>query len=303
MGSLSFENKAKIACAYGGMIWGVFWLPLRALDLAGITGSWATATFFVLPLIILAPVIMYRWRYLVRGGIRLHLIGVFSGIAMVLYSDAFLYTEVVRAMLLFYLTPIWGTLLARIFLKEEITPVRSLAIFTGFAGMMVIFGIDLGFPWPKNIGDWMGLASGFVWAIGMVLMRDDEGSSAVEITTVYFLWGSVAAVVALFIPLSTAITTPDMGMLIETLPWLIPVMVIVVMPGVFAVMWGTPHLNPGVAGLLYMTEISVGAASAAIWADEPFGMREIIGIILITLAGLMEVFVPPLARRFLPNRA
>ena len=283
------------------MIWGVFWIPIRALDTAGITGSWATAAFFVLPLIIIVPIVLYRWRYLFSGGVRLHLIGIFTGIGMVLYADAFLYTEVIRAMLLFYLTPIWGTLLARIFLKEAITPVRILAILSGFSGMLIMFGIDLGFPWPKNTGDWMGLASGIVWAIAMVLMRDDEGNGPIEITTSYFLWGSIAAVAVLFIPVASDIPTPDITTLIDTLPWLIPVLLIVVMPGVYAVMWGTPHLNPGVAGLLYMTEISVGAATAAIWANEPFGMREITGIVLITLAGLMEVIVPSLAR-FRPQR-
>jgi drug/metabolite transporter (DMT)-like permease len=53
-------------------------------------------------------------------------------------------------------------------------------------------------------------------------------------------------------------------------------------------MWGTPHLNPGIAGLLFMTEIIVGSSTAAILANEPFGLREITGIVLITLAGLSE---------------
>lgn len=292
MGAISFENKAKLACAYGGMIWGVFWLPLRALDEAGISGSWATAVFFIVPLFFLVPLILLRWKLIIHAGLKLHLIGVFSGIAMVLYSDAFLFTEVVRAMLLFYLTPIWGTILARIFLKEAITPVRVLGIVLGFSGMLVILGTDTGVPWPSNMGDWMGLASGFVWAIGMVLMRDDEGTHAIELSTVYFIWGSVAAIGFLFLPFGEGGVQPDFNNLIDTLPWLIPVLMIIVLPGVFAIMWGTPHLNPGVAGLLYMTEISVGAATAAIWAGEPFGLREITGIVLITLAGLVEVIMP-----------
>jgi len=41
-------------------------------------------------------------------------------------------------------------------------------------------------------------------------------------------------------------------------------------------------------GLLFMTEISVGALTAAIWAGEPFGIREIVGVVLITAAGATE---------------
>ena len=48
------------------------------------------------------------------------------------------------------------------------------------------------------------------------------------------------------------------------------------------------QLNPGVVGLLFMTEISVGTTTAALFAGEPFGLREITGVILITLAGISE---------------
>ena len=69
---------------------------------------------------------------------------------------------------------------------------------------------------------------------------------------------------------------------------LVPAILLVVMTGVYASMWGTPKLNPGLVGLLFMTEISVGAITAALWSGDPFGWREVIGIILISAAGMME---------------
>jgi hypothetical protein len=45
-----------------------------------------------------------------------------------------------------------------------------------------------------------------------------------------------------------------------------------------------------------MTEISVGAISAALLTAEAFGLREIVGVFLISLAGLAEVLLPA-ARR------
>ena len=53
--------------------------------------------------------------------------------------------------------------------------------------------------------------------------------------------------------------------------------------------------KPGAVGLLFMTEISVGTVTAAIWADEPFGLREITGVVLVTLAGFTEILAGPLA--------
>ena len=51
-----------------------------------------------------------------------------------------------------------------------------------------------------------------------------------------------------------------------------------------------------------MTEVSVGAISAAILTDEPFGMREILGVGLITAAGLTEAFTAALSTSFSGRR-
>jgi drug/metabolite transporter (DMT)-like permease len=37
-----------------------------------------------------------------------------------------------------------------------------------------------------------------------------------------------------------------------------------------------------------MTEISAAAISSALWSGEPFGIREILGITLITVAAVLE---------------
>ena len=290
------ETIAKLACAYSGVAWGVFWIPLRAMDQAGIVGAWATVVFYVVPLILLLPVIVWRWRLLVAGGLSLHLTGLCTGLALVLYADAVLYTEVVPAMLLYYLTPVWSTLLARLFLGEAITPLRWLTLALGFAGLYVILGGDSGIPWPSKIGDWMGLAAGIIWAVAAVRMRRDETNDSIEFTVVCFLWGCVAALAIALSPLEGPALAPRWEVIWPLLPWLVPVLVLVVMTGTFAAMWGTPRLNPGTVAILFMTEISVGAVTAAIWAGEPFGAREVAGIVLITCAGLAESL--PLPKRF-----
>ena len=39
------ENLAKIAVAFSGVAWGLFWIPLRGLNGAGIDAFWAFVTF------------------------------------------------------------------------------------------------------------------------------------------------------------------------------------------------------------------------------------------------------------------
>ena len=282
------ETLAKLACAYSGVVWGLFWIPLRALDGSGVTGAWATVLFYFVPAVLFLPIALWRWRALLAGGWGLQLTGLVTGTAVVLYADGLVYTEVIRAMLLYYMTPVWSTLLARLILKEPITAVRWLAIALGFSGMLVIFGIDVGAPLPRNVGDWMALAGGFCWAIAAVRMRGDTKSSAIEFTSLHFLLGAPVAVLIALLPLAGAHELPDAATAAAVLPWLVPTLVIVVVTGSFAAMWGASRLNPGIVGILFMTEISVGTATAAIWAGEPFGAREIVGVALITAAGLAE---------------
>jgi drug/metabolite transporter (DMT)-like permease len=295
---LSLTTRASLACAYSGVAWGLFWIPLRGMDRAGVTDAWATVLFFGVPLLIFMPWIILNWRRIARCGWSLHFIGIATGASLAFYSNAMLYTEVVRGLVLYYTTPIWSLLLARLLLGEAITVPRMLAIVFGVAGMLIMFGVDLGFPWPKNIGDWMALIGAAGWAIAAVLLRKDDGSRSMEICAVYFFYGVVAALILALSPMAGEIEVPEWKAIIDVLPWAIPIAIIVI-PGAYAAFWGAPHLNPGVVGLLMMTEISVGGITAAIWANEPLGTRELIGIALITIAGLSEFLYAPIRKALL----
>ncbi len=289
------KTRASLACAFSGAAWGLFWIPLRGLDRSGVTDAWATLLFYGLPLILISPWIFVNWRRIFCGGWSLHFIGIATGISLVFYSNAFLYTEIVRGLVLYYTTPVWSLLLARIVLGENITPARAMAIVLGLVGMLVMFGVDPGYPWPNNSGDWMALTGALGWAVSAVLLRKDDGSRSMEICAVYFFYGTIAATLFALSPLAGEIEIPDWSAIVDVLPWSIPIAIIVI-PGAYAAFWGAPHLNPGVVGLLFMTELSVGGITAAIWANEPFGARELIGIALISVAGLVEFLYAPIRR-------
>ena len=279
------ETLAKIACAYSGMVWGLFWIPLRTLEGAGITGLWATLVFYAAPLVLAAPILVWRWREFIAGGAGLQITGIIAAFGLVLYSMSVLYTDIVKAILLFYLTPIWSTLLGRVVLGETITPVRWLAMALGLVGIVTIFGIDSGVPVPRNIGDWLALASGIMWAITAVRLRR-ETNNAIELSNVNFLWSFVFALG--FLLIANQSPMPDWGTALPSLPWWMILMLIAIVSGPVTSIWGAKYLSPGIVGLLFMTEISVGAVTAALWSGEPFGWREVAGILLISSAGVLE---------------
>ena len=284
--STSVEFKAKLACLYAGAVWGLFWIPLRALEDAGINGLWITVVYFLIPTICLIPIVLSRWQHVKQGGISLQLTTMLSGGALLLYSTSIVYTDVVRAMLLFYLTPIWATILARIFLGDLITPSRVIAMVLAILGMLTIFGLGARFPIPQNIGDWLGIGSGFLWAVAMVRIRMSESHSAIELTAGFFQWSLIFSAGAAFLLAPSQI--PKIEQVLPALPLLLIFMALLVLPGTYASLWGPKYLSPGIVGLLFMTEIIVGAISVALLAGEPFGIRELMGVLLIAGASMLE---------------
>ncbi len=283
---LKLESRAKIACLYAGGVWGLFWIPLRALEDAGLHGLWVTVVYFLVPTLCLLPVGIWRWKHFQAGGFQLQVTAMVSGGALLLYSTSIVYTEVVRAMLLFYLTPIWGTILARIFLGDVITPLRIFTILIAIAGMLTIFGLGVQFPMPKNIGDWMGIGSGILWAVAMVRIRMDQNISALDMSLGFFLWSLIFSFLAAMVLAPSYI--PSVAETLPTMPLLLIFMALLILPGTYASLWGPKFLSPGLVGLLFMTEIVVGSISVAFLAGEPFGVREITGIFLIVGASLLE---------------
>ena len=286
---LKLESRAKIACLYAGGVWGLFWIPLRALEDAGLHGLWVTVVYFLVPTLCLLPVGIWRWKHFQAGGFQLQVTAMVSGGALLLYSTSIVYTEVVRAMLLFYLTPIWGTILARIFLGDVITPLRIFTILIAIAGMLTIFGLGVQFPMPKNIGDWMGIGSGILWAVAMVRIRMDQNISALDMSLGFFLWSLIFSFLAAIVLAPSYI--PSVAETLPTMPLLLIFMALLILPGTYASLWGPKFLSPGLVGLLFMTEIVVGSISVAFLAGEPFGVREITGIFLIVGASLLEPII------------
>ena len=284
--SSNFESRAKLACLYAGGVWGLFWIPLRALEKEGINGLWVTVVYFLVPTIFLLPVGILRLKYLKLGGFNLQLTGMLSGGALMLYATSIVYTDVVRAMLLFYLTPVWGTILGRLYLNEDITPLRIFSMIIAIVGMLTIFGLGVKFPIPQNIGDWMGVASGLLWAVASTRIRLNQNASAIDMTLGFFFWATVFSILIAmalapnFIPIASQV--------LPALPILLIFVTLFILPGTLATLWGPKFLNPGLVGLLFMTEIVVGSISVALLAGETFGIREIIGIVLISSASMFE---------------
>ncbi len=280
------DTHARLACLYAGAVWGIYWIPLRHMADAGIHQIWITPLYFLVPSLIVLPLLVRRWAGIWRGGMTLQLTVISSGVALTLYSTSIVYTDVVRAIMLFYMMPIWSILLARFILGEVITPVRVVSMALALFGMLVLFGLGEVMPIPKNAGDWMGLVAGLFWSITTVRLRRYEDQPAIDLTIGFFVWGLVLSTMLAFLLAPSGLPTIEQSR--PVLPMLLLFVFFAIIPGTYASLWGPKYLNPGVSGLLFMTEIAVGALSVALLAGEPFGVRELAGVLLIATASLIE---------------
>ena len=76
---ISVENRAKLACLYAGGVWGVFWIPIRLLEDAGLHGLWFTTVYFFVPTLFLVPIGIWGWKHFKAGGLQLQITAELSG--------------------------------------------------------------------------------------------------------------------------------------------------------------------------------------------------------------------------------
>src|SRR5699024_4212028 len=86
-----------------------------------------------------------------------------------LYASSLALTDVLRAILLFYLAPAWGVTIECLFLGRRWSLQSLLALTLSLAGIIIIFRADFSFA-AFGIGDFFALCSGVAWAIGTALI-------------------------------------------------------------------------------------------------------------------------------------
>ena len=239
----------------------------------------------------MAPIAVVRR---VRGqdtGLDMPLIGFLLGGGIVCYANSFLLTDVVRALLMFYLVPVWGTLIEWLVLRRRVAAVRALTLALGLGGAWIVIGADGGWPLPRNAGDWLGLAGGLLVAMGSARVNVVQPPGVFPSMFAFFLYGGMVAA-TMSVALSGEFGPPPTSdAVVRLLPWLVLIAVGFFIPTNGILLWGAARVAPGLFGLLMLAEIVLGVASAALWAGEPFGWREAVGSVMILAAGATEALI------------
>lgn len=281
----------SLAIVVASILWGVYWIPMREMQALGVEKAWPSLILNGAVLILLLPVAIWRARRFLADFKALMISGLIMGTALTCYGTSLNLTDVVRAILLFYLSPAWSTIIGLIWLGERLTARRIAALLLGFAGLMVVLKAETGFPWPEGLGDWIAILAGLAWSVGSARIFVNRKSASFELSFAFVL-GTVlssAALVALF-PATAMGPVPELDAMRGEGLWVVPAACAVLIPIYVLTIWGAQRLPPATVGILLLGEIVVAVLSAAwLLPEEPFGKREVLGALLIAGAGIMEV--------------
>ena len=271
-----------LALLSAALFWGMLWYPMRWLAEHGMPGLWATMLLFASALAAGLPVLWYRRRQLGRRPAVLLGLLVSSGWCNTAFILAVLEGQVVRVMLLFYLSPVWAVLLARALLGERIpgAALMSLALALGGA-LIILWDPSMGIPWPQARGDWLAITSGIAFALSNVFIRMAEEVSVALKTVVS--WAGVAMLAGVLL-LGAG----------EAVRWSGANVSAAVALGVFGIgvvgtclVYGVTHMPVHRSAVILLFEVLVGAVSAQWLAGEMLGVREVAGGLMIMVAAGM----------------
>jgi len=274
---------AVFSLLFAASFWGLVWYPLRLLEQGGLSGSWQMLLSYGAALIALMLFMRPRLTRMAGRWWQMGLMSLAAGWANVGFVVAMLDGTVARSLLLFHLSPVWATLLARIFLGEHVSRVMRLALPLGLAGaVLMVWRPELGIPWPLRWADGLALSAGFAFAVANVLTRGMSGLDTGQKTALTWIGVIVTALAAIWVwhePLPQAPLYIWGGSAVLGIGGFFFV--------TMAAVYGVSRLPVQRSSVILLIEILIGALTAWWLVGEALTPQEWIGGGLILAAGIL----------------
>ncbi|EGL55990.1 DMT family transporter [Methylophaga thalassica] len=274
-------NLAVLGILFSSTMWGLIWYPMRILEQQGLPVVWSTLLMYFAAAIV-ASVMLFKQIKDFAGHWPLSLwaLAVAAGVTNIAFLVALTQGEVMRVMLLFYLSPLWSVLLSRWWLGEKISRLSMLMIIVAMSGTMImLWHPEIGMPWPNDMADWLALFAGFMFSVNNVLSRK-LADVAMEVKTTIVYWG-VVMVAGLVLVLQQS-SVPDISLNLWVAVMVFGGLCFTAMT--VAVLYGLARMPVFRSAILMLSELVVAAISAWWLTNEQMSQTEWLGGALIFIA-------------------
>ena len=280
------QRHALLIIFLASSFWGVLWVPMRHIEAMGLSGLWVVVLFHFLPALAMLPLIVRTAPSSRRDWGRAAVAGALMGAGFALYALGLVVASVTKTVILFYMTPIWSTVIAYFVLRERAGWGRWLAIAAALVGCALVTGVsrdELRF----DPADLLGLLSGLFWALGSVMIRRYDGLNFVHVSFLQYLSGGIMALLA---ALYLGDPIPQLNAFLQAIPPAFLASVVVFLPSVLLIFRIMQYVSPGLVGILMLSEALVAAVSAAFWLGETLSSTQWIGVGAILTTGVFIGF-------------
>ena len=280
------QRHALLIIFLASSFWGVLWVPMRHIEAMGLSGLWVVVLFHFLPAFAMLPLIVRTAPSSGSDWGRAAVAGALMGAGFALYALGLVVASVTKTVILFYMTPIWSTVIAYFVLRERAGWGRWLAIAAALVGCALVTGVsrdELRF----DPGDLLGLLSGLFWALGSVMIRRYDGLNFVHVSFLQYLFGGIMALLA---ALYLGDPIPQLNAFLQAISPAFLASVVVFLPSVLLIFRIMQYVSPGLVGILMLSEALVAAVSAAFWLGETLSSTQWIGVSAILTTGVFIGF-------------
>lgn len=275
---------ATFGLLFGAIAWGIIWYPYRLLDQAGVSGIAASGATYAVALVLGGLLFGRSWRMVMVHPLTMLPLMLAAGWTNLGYVLAVIDGEVMRVLLLFYLSPLWTLLLARLLLDEPAGRRGLFVIALSLTGAFVmLWRPAFGLPLPQNGAEWLGFSAGFSFALTNVLTRRATHLS-LEAKS-FAIWAGVVVLALLLLPFgSIALPLPAQ---ITASHWLLMLgLGVILMVTTLLVQYGVTHTRVTRASVIFLFELVVASISSYLLAGEVLTAHEWVGGMMIVAATL-----------------
>ena len=274
------HRLAIASLLFSASLWGLIWYPLRLLDEAGMSAVWSSLVMYLAAGVLAIPLVRSQSKPLYQHRANLVSLAIAAGITNVAFVVALIEGEVMRVMLLFYLSPLWTVLLGRWWLGERLSRAAIIMFAVAMSGSIImLWNPDIGWPWPHGLADWLALMASIAFSINNVLARKLASVSLIMKTGVVW-WGVVFTSIIVLIWQQAPV--PEVTISIWGGAILLGLFGITSMT--IAVLYGVGKMPVYRSSVIMLFELIVAAIAAWLLTDEIMTMQEWLGGSLILVA-------------------
>jgi drug/metabolite transporter (DMT)-like permease len=263
---------------FGAFVWGIIWYPYRLMANAGVSGIYSSLYVFILTIAIALPYFFITKKKVPIWSKDFWLLALVAGYTNISYVLAVIDGEVVRVMLLFYLSPVWTIFLAHFMLNEDTQKRHYIAVFISLIGAFIMFWEPGYLIHLDSKSDWLALSSGLGFAITNVMTRKHEHMTVNQKALAIWLGVIVVAIICIMFD-KNAMPTLDFFRPVDAA--IMMAIALSLFLSTLLVQFGVTQIKAVEASSFFLFEIVVAAISSYFLVGESIAFNEWLGGIFI----------------------